>query len=785
MTSDWGSLARHLRVAVLAATAGWVTLMSWRVLVVDYGKVAVPLVFVAVLVAGLGATARWRRWPMAVVVPLQAVLAVLFVTWVTTGSALPTPSNAGAMLAALEEAVASSRAYAAPVPLEAAPVHPLLLVGGAGVLVMMDLLVGTLRRAPASGLVLLTAYTVPVTVTGVGVSWWIFVIAAVLFLATVFVQHGDQLAAWGRSPEEDSSAFSVRTGAVASTATALGAAAIALGLVASVVVPTMKMALFEGPGPGTREVEVKNPVVDMRRDLSRGEDIPLLWVRTDGPRPDYLRLSVLTRYLDGRWTPGDRDIPESQSATGELPPLDGVSQTLRREESRHRVEISPAFDSTWLPTTAHVSQINAGPDWRYDTTTRDFIAAEDDVTAARRSYDFTGVRIEPDAEAMNLAVSGVGSVRSIFSEVSPSLDNDIRRLAASITADAPTRYRKAQALQQFFREDGGFRYDVSQAESLGSAPADLRAFLDEDGGRVGYCEQFAASMAIMARVLGIPSRVAVGFLEPERADDGSWEYSAHDLHAWPELFFPGAGWVRFEPTPSDRAAQAPGYTTVELEQQDPSASPSANPTDELVPDRGADSAVEDAAAEEDATSLPWGRIVLALLGTALVVALLLAPRLVRRSRRQRALGDGVEGIWAELRATMVDLGHSWPHGRSPRRTGEWVGRFLAAPDPTGGRSERPRRGRGEAPEAAQALDRLVGAVERSRYAPAGAGTTDGLHEDAETVLDALRCGVTGRVQRRAEWWPRSVVGTVRRRPRRAKNGDGATPAVERVEELVG
>ena len=93
-------------------------------------------------------------------------------------------------------------------------------------------------------------------------------------------------------------------------------------------------------------------------------------------------------------------------------------------------------------------------------------------------------------------------------------------------------------------------------------------------------------MAIMARVLGIPSRVAVGFLEPTKATNGAWEFSAHDLHAWPELYFPGSGWVRFEPTPSDRAGNVPDYTTTEFAPVTESASPSASRSTELLPERG-------------------------------------------------------------------------------------------------------------------------------------------------------------------------------------------------------
>ena len=67
-------------------------------------------------------------------------------------------------------------------------------------------------------------------------------------------------------------------------------------------------------------------------------------------------------------------------------------------------------------------------------------------------------------------------------------------------------------------------------------------------------------MAVMARSLEIPARVAVGFLAPEQLQDGSFQYTSDDLHAWPEIYFGGSGWVRFEPTPS---SPADGVITVE------------------------------------------------------------------------------------------------------------------------------------------------------------------------------------------------------------------------------
>jgi transglutaminase-like putative cysteine protease len=66
---------------------------------------------------------------------------------------------------------------------------------------------------------------------------------------------------------------------------------------------------------------------------------------------------------------------------------------------------------------------------------------------------------------------------------------------------------------------------------------------------VGYCEQFAAAFAVMARTLGIPSRVAVGFTPGGMQPNGWHLVAGVDSHAWPEIWFDGIGWIAFEPTP--------------------------------------------------------------------------------------------------------------------------------------------------------------------------------------------------------------------------------------------
>jgi transglutaminase-like putative cysteine protease len=772
-----------LGLAALSAATAWFTLLSWRALTSDSASVTMPLFMLAVVLAVGGATARWARLPAPAILLGQVVVSTLWLLAVVTSSALPTGATLADFGDAFAAGVESARLYQAPVPPNVPPVHALLLVGGTLTLIATDFLACTLRRVPLAGLVLLTAYSVPVSVTGEGSSWWSFVLVSAGFLAMLFVAHEEQVTRWGREVDEedaDPTGFGVRTGAVRGSALAIGASATAMALALPVLVPTLDVAVFDGAGPGKREIEVADPMVDLRRDLARGQDIPLVYVTTPDERPTYLRYAVLTRFNGDTWTPGDRDIPETQVALGEMPALDGVSVAVPREESPYHVRVSTDFESSWLPTTALVSDIQAAGDWRYDTSTMDFISADADVTTAGKTYDFTGVRLELDGATLDRATSGAADLQTAYLEVPSGVSSEVRSLAAAVTGGAPTRFRKARALQQWFREDGGFRYDDTAIED--SDAGDLDSFLDTSG-RVGYCEQFAASMAIMARILRIPARVAVGFLEPRPAGPNTWEFSSHDLHAWPELYFSGSGWVRFEPTPGQRADSVPTYTRGELPAiEEPSVSPDATRPSDALPDRGqSPEADRNSAGDDDGSPIAWLVPVLVALAALLVVALVvLLPGVVRRQRRERRLAAGIEEAWQELRDVAIDLGHGWPGGRSPRAIGTWLGERFGAPGSEPERSDRPRRGRELAPDGAAALDRLVHELEENRYARTPpSGDSGARAADVAAVEEALVAGVSPRVARRARRWPRSL----RPAPHRPAT-EVVTRAAEQDRELV-
>jgi transglutaminase-like putative cysteine protease len=116
-----------------------------------------------------------------------------------------------------------------------------------------------------------------------------------------------------------------------------------------------------------------------------------------------------------------------------------------------------------------------------------------------------------------------------------------------VTSEAESPYEAAVLLETWFREAGGFAYDEQPPEPIGGTPA-LVDFVVET--KRGYCQHYAGGMALMLRLLGIPSRVAVGFTSGTYDDDEKeWVVSDTNAHAWVEVWFPRYGWIPFDPTP--------------------------------------------------------------------------------------------------------------------------------------------------------------------------------------------------------------------------------------------
>ena len=778
-------------VSLLAALTTWVTLLAWSGFAEYPAGYLVPLLGGCLTVAVVGMLLRTFRVNALLVALAQVVVVLLWLVHREAGDLsvlgwLPTPASVGRLLDALGDSATASQSYAAPVPKTVPEFYPLMILAGSLTAVLVDFLAVGLRRPPLAGLPLLALYTAPVSILDGGIGWLKFGVAALCFLFLIAADEARRLAHWGHQVVPggrvtDTQTTDVSSQAVWSSARRIGVLSTAVAVVVPLLVPTFSASLFDGNGPGGNgdgdSVAIANPMVDLRRDLRRGADVELVRETTAERDPSYLRISVLDTFDGSAWRPSSRDIPVKQRADGEVTRPPGLDTTVSSSEVPADVQVSQDFRSRWLPTPYPVVAVDAPGDWRYDRDTLDFISAADGQTTAGLRYRVRGLELRPTAAELVRATPAPASVYTPNTSVPRDLPASVKRLAQSVTAGKNTKFEQAVALQNFFRETGGFRYSL--ARSSGNGTDDLVAFLSTGrDGRVGYCEQFAAAMATMGRTLGIPSRVAVGFLRPAQVDRDTYVYSSHDLHAWPEMYFGGIGWVRFEPTPQGRATDVPDYTTQTVPRADPTASasaPASAPTLNRV-NRQADQAAADAAGKGGGF---WSGpvVLLALLVLVLALVLLAAPRMLRGlvRRRRWARADEpvavVEAGWAELGDTARDLGTPLDGSATVRAAAAGLVHSFGAPEgPDDALGRGSRRGAAAAPEAAAALDRLVTLVERARYArtlPAGLVDAERVRADVDVCVDALRAGAGRRRVARATWLPASVLtrrGHARRRP---------------------
>ncbi len=513
-----------LLLGLVATLTTWAALTSWHSLLVRSADYLAPLLVCGAIIAVTGAALRRFALPSYAVVAAQAVLATGFVVDHLVGTIAPTGKTLRAVGAVLDSAVTSARTYAAPIGVDVPSIAPLLIVSGAVFLLVVDVLACTLHRIPIAGLALLAVYTIPAGLTESGPGWLAFLGAATGFLVLLHLDTRDQLMRWGRplGPPESSgwSDANPLTDAVRAGAGRIGLMAVALALVVPTFLPVLDLELLGlGPGDGDDEIRIRKPIADMRRDLERGLDIPLLRIETDDPDPDYLRISVLNRFTGVEWSSGDRDVAGEDRADGALPEPDGLSPDVPRSTYDYDIDINDDFDSTWLPTQFPATEVRADGDWRFDRDTMDFLAVGDDLTTADLSYSLTAIDPDYGTTGEYFRNATTDDVDDEVLDVPGGLPSEVRSYAQSVTSGARNDYERALLLQRWFRRDGGFRYNVNKAPA-GTGGSTFETFLNPvEGGRVGYCEQFASAMAIMARTLGIPARVAVGFLRPDPVGD--------------------------------------------------------------------------------------------------------------------------------------------------------------------------------------------------------------------------------------------------------------------------
>jgi transglutaminase-like putative cysteine protease len=768
-----------LRSAVAAAGATLLGSLSLSPVFVASDWVAPVFATVVVVLAGGlalrgGVPLLWARMtgsrPVPAVlagaaVPLVPLGQMLLVGWLLTLmyaagdnrlGLLPTWKALRTVAGVLSDGGAELREQSTP----ALPLHGLLalsvvLVGL--VAVAVDLLAVAGRQAALAGLGLLVLFCVPIsTITG-GVGLLAIAAPAAGLALLLWADQSRRLSR--RDP--DRGRTSPARGGLA--AVRIGLMALVAGLVLGTGVPTFTEGSFgsgsgsgSGSGAGGSTGRSLDPVASLKGQLTLPSPIDLLKVKSSVSDPGYLRAVALESFDPRRgWSLGNLDDTQTVVADADLAPLPA------RESARTVTATIQAVghDDRYLPvlySPRSVQVRGAGRDaWRFDPTTSTVFGRG--ATTDGRTYTVTASQPRPSVGLLesSAALPGANPVQLRDTRL-PPLDPSVTQLVQSLTAGARTPYDKVRSIYDYFTDPAnGFVYSLSTTP--GTSRDDLANFLQT---KRGYCEQYAGSMAVLVRASGVPARVALGYTQGSRQQDGSRMITSSDAHAWVEVYFADLGWVPFDPTPisTDRAVQlpwAPRATPQETTGTGPAAATAAAPTQATRPSQLAkDTPVVPVALPDQSST--WVRT--AGITTAVVVGVLLlasAPALLRLRQRRRRLADGTPAaLWDELAATARDLGVQWHSSRTPRQTALQLAELISGSG-TGRRS-------GDTEAGVAAVRKLALAEEAASYARPGSATGSvELAGALGTARRSLLRSVSGRTRLRALAWPASLAGGLR------------------------
>ena len=770
---------------VVAATATLLTLWSMSP-VVDGRGWWNPSLLMLLIVVGVGYGARAVRLPIAAVAPAQLLVGLIGLTAVFAGGEavlglLPGPDAVTALARVVADGGDTIHRYQAPVPIGDG-ISLLIAAGVLGVAVVVELVAVTLRAPAAAGLPLLALYCVPAAVVPDGLSARYFVAAALGWLLLLahdasarVLRWGRLLPRWGGASSGTRVSVASDTGALAATGRRLGVAAVAVAVLVPALAPGLSEGLLTtggGSGDGRAGITVINPVLTLRDNLNPRRDVEVLRYTTAAKTVAPLRLLTADSFDGNEWRPATTEVSRRQRASRGMPAPPGLSANVARQAYSMRIEVGGTLDQDFLPLPYPASRVDIEGAWLYDASSLNVFGEGE--TVRNKSYGVDYLDVAPTAEQLRAAPEPPDAIRTTYTRLPRSLPDVVRTTAADLTKDVVSKYDKALVLQQWFREDGGFTYSTRAPSDAGGDA--VAAFLDQ---KRGFCVQFSSAMAVMARALGIPARIAVGFLPGSKDGADTYSVKLTAAHAWPELYFEGAGWVRFEPTPASRTGVAPAWAQPAIVPPPPSGGPSAGRTtsatasssvparrrlgDPVTPAPGSTTRPQAGATEVAVQrSVPWRYVVMALV---LLLALALTPvtAVLARGRRRRAAHDDrarIEAAWADLHEGAADLGVPLSPGSTPRQLDAELA--LAAHLASGDR---------------QALGRVALSVERSRYSRTGV-SADGVDADVRVVLKAV-AGTRSRGQRAlALALPRS--GTARL----ARLGDRAGQRVGLVDQRV-
>lgn len=616
------------------------------------------------------------------------------------------------------------------------PISFVLAVGAAALLLLTEVFAFSLRLPALAGLPLAAVFLVPGMTPEGETDGWLFAAGALSYLALLLVGRPRRLV----------------------PALAIGVAAVTGGLVLPGALPSTDItATSSGLGP-TVSTGV-NPMLRLGDDLRSGDVHVALRYSTVSGKPEYLRLVEVSDFFSSDWGPSQPSL-DPQNRPVDFPRAPGLAVGVTTGREVTYIHVANLL-SPWLPVPYPATSIT-GLDGSWQYVPESFTVASNLSLARGEDYTVSSVVLTPTPEQLLAAGSQVPQGFADYLSLPPDTPELIAATAEDVTAGESSNYARALALQGYLRS-APFQYSETAPVTDGydgTGVDVVAAFLEQHR---GYCIHFASAMAVMARELGIPSRIIVGF-QPGALQNGDdhgrrqFEVTTKDLHAWPELYFSGIGWIPFEPTPS--RGSLPDYANPLL---------SGVPVIQGAPAApgGSASGLNDGAApqiDEGPTVVRWlssgqwggwlaiAGVVLLLFAIGLIPA---GVRWMRRRRRLVALRSGrgtAASAWHEVMESAEDVGILVSRALTPR---EAVARL--------------NRVRGMSDAGREALERIGRAVEREGYGrptpvgvaepgePSVSQVQSGLAADLTVVLGCLRAGADGNGRLRAAMMPPSLV----------------------------
>jgi len=623
-------------------------------------------------------------------------------------------------------------------PLEASPgLAAVMGLGFAFVAIVLDALVAQRGAVVASLLTAAVGATPMIATLGdANVVWFVVLgVLILLLLRYTSVQHPE-------TPRRTSTALAAGVGVAALASTIVIAPALPLG------------AGVAGTGVGVT-VDASLRLGD---DLRQPNPVEVLTLATTADTAPYLRLTTLSQF-DGRvWEPDRGDLQAQSEGFGP----DEWSPDIATKEQNTSIRVI-RMSSSWLPVPYPATSIQGVPStWRVSPENRTLASRTAD--AVGNDYTVRSTRVIPTLEQIRAIPAAEPDVDPDAEPV--ELPEVIAATAQEVTAGETNDYDRLIALQSWFRGQFSYSLETPVDEGFDGTGADAVArFLEV---RSGYCIHFAGAFALMAESLGMDVRIVVGYLpgaltDTRRGDEAVYSVSSDQLHSWPEVLFPGVGWVPFEPTASlgVPTAFAAGATTggggTGTTAPAPTSAPSTEQTTAPEIDRG--DAGDNAGTTGELRRLDPTPVVLVTLG---VLVVLFLPAVIRLSigavRRGRARDGDSASAWTELRATMLDLGVALSDAESPRMRGDDLVRDNGVD--------------------AAAMRALTDAVERASYARPHPDSTraDSARPEATVDLDAPLRTVLRQLRRSVDTRTRVLAFLVPRSLFVARRSDGVLAA---------